>query len=163
RQPPAFAAGSVAARKVQHCIRVHTARQAVNTVFNEVEFRLQRPVVRSMPQTVDIVLTKACNLACTSCVDYETPGAKRISLENFEKVARQLFPTARLVSICSGGEPSLHKGLEDLLRIARRYRLETWVLSNGMLLKEDRVRTIVREGLITTHGFSVDGFRPATV
>src|SRR5438045_1339245 len=130
-QPPEFGVGCVAARKVQPGMRVHSARQAVNTALNDVEFRLQRPVVRSMPQNVDIVLTKACNLACTFCVDYETPGAKRISLENFEKVARQLFPTARLVSMCSGGEPYLHKGLEDLLRIARRYQLETWVLCNG--------------------------------
>ncbi len=109
------------------------------------------------------MLTKACNLACTFCVDYETLGAKRVSLENFDKVARQLFPTARLVSICSGGEPYLHKGLEDLLRVARRYRVATWVLSNGMLLREDRIRTIVREGLITTHGFSFDGYEAATV
>ena len=144
-------------------MRRFTARQALNTGLNEVEFRLQSTVVRSLPQNVDIVLTKACNLACTFCVDYETPGAKRISLENFERVARQLFPTARLVSICSGGEPYLHKGLEDLLRVARRHRVATWVLSNGMLVREDRVRTIVREGLITTHGFSVDGFHPATV
>src|SRR5919204_12996 len=93
--------GSVAARRIQPGMRVHTARQAVNTALNEAEFRLQRPTVRSMPQNVDIVLTKACNLACTFCVDYETPGAKRISLENFARVARQLFPTARLVSICS--------------------------------------------------------------
>jgi radical SAM protein with 4Fe4S-binding SPASM domain len=135
----------------------------VNTLRNEVEFRLQSEVVRSRPQNVDIVLTKACNLACTFCVDYETPGAKRISIENFEKVARQLFPTARLISMCSGGEPYLHKGLEDLLRIARRYKVATWVLSNGMLVSEDRVRTIVREGLITTHGFSVDGFKASTV
>ena len=84
-------------------MRRFTARQALNTGLNEVEFRLQSTVVRSLPQNVDIVLTKACNLACTFCVDYETPGAKRISLENFERVARQLFPTARLVSICSGG------------------------------------------------------------
>ena len=144
-------------------MRRFTARQALNTVLNEAEVRLQSAVVHSLPQNVDIVLTKACNLACTFCVDYETPGAKRISIENFEKVARQLFPTARLVSICSGGEPYLHKGLEDLLRVARRYRVATWVLSNGMLLREDRVRTIVREGLITTHGFSVDGFRASTV
>src|SRR3989442_11017679 len=143
-------------------MRRFTARQALNTVLNEVEFRLQRPVVHSLPQNIDIVLTKACNLACTFCVDYETPGAKRISIENFEKVARQLFPTARLVSICSGGEPYLHKGLEDLLRIARRYRTATWVLSNGMLLREDRVRTIVRESLITLHGFSVDGLEAPT-
>src|SRR5438128_9368767 len=144
-------------------MRRFTARQALNTVLNEVEFRLQSPVVRSLPQNVDIVLTKACNLACTFCVDYETPGAKRISLENFEKVARQLFPTARLVSICSGGEPYLHKGLEDLLRVARRYKLETWVLSNGMLLKEDRVRTIVREGLRPVLAFAVAGFEAPTV
>src|SRR2546422_10959729 len=128
-----------------------------------VEPRLQSHAPRSLPQNVDIVLTKACNLACTFCKDYETLGAKRVSLENFEKVARQLFPTARWLSICSGGEPYLHKGLEDLLRIARRYKLEAWVLSNGMLLKEDRVRTIVREGLITLHGFSVDGFDAPTV
>src|SRR5438128_7126899 len=144
-------------------MRRFTARKALNTVLNEAELRLQSPVVRSFPQNVDIVLTKACNLACTFCVDYETPGAKRLSIENFAKVPRQLFPTARLVSICSGGEPYLHKGLEHLLRIARGYRIATWVLSNGMLLREDRVRAIVREGLITTHGFSVDGFRASTV
>jgi sulfatase maturation enzyme AslB (radical SAM superfamily) len=92
-------------------IRHLTTRQALNTLRNEAEFRLQSEVLGSLPQNVDIVLAKACNLACTFCVDYETPGAKRISIESFEKIARQLFPTARLVSICSGGEPYLHKGL----------------------------------------------------
>jgi len=143
--------------------RVHTPRQALNTAINLAEFLAHRPVLRSMPQKVDIVLTKACNLACTFCVDYETPGAKRVSLENFTKIGAQLFPTARNVSICSGGEPYLHKGLEDLLRFVKRYKVETWVLSNGMLVREDRIRTIVREGLITTQGFSVDGFEDATV
>ena len=142
---------------------IHTARQAVNTAVNVAEFWLQTPVVRSMPQNVDIVLTKACNLACTFCIDYETPGAKRVSLENFQKVGRQLFPSARLVSICSGGEPYLHKGLEDLLRFVRGYKVATWVLSNGMLVKEDRIRTIVREGLISMQGFSCDGFEAPTV
>ncbi len=144
-------------------MRLPTPKQTLNTLLNEAEILVQPEVARSMPQNVDIVLTKACNLACTFCVDYETPGAKRVSSENLEKVAHQLFPTARLVSICSGGEPYLHKGLEGLLRLAQRYNVATWVLSNGMLLTEDRVRTMVREGLITTHGFSVDGFRAETV
>jgi radical SAM protein with 4Fe4S-binding SPASM domain len=140
-----------------------TVRQALNKLVSSVETRFQLPVVRSLPQEVDVVLTKACNLACTFCKDYETEGARRVSVANFEKAARQLFPTARWVSFCSGGEPYLHKGLEELLRIARRYRVTTWVLSNGMLLTEDRLRPIVREGLISLHGFSVDGARPATV
>lgn len=143
--------------------RINTVRQAVNAALNHAEYFLQRPVLRSLPQNVDVVLTKACNLACRFCIDYETLGAKRISLENFEKIARQLFPTARRLSICSGGEPYLHKGLEDILRVAKRYKLDTWVLSNGMLLKEDRIRTICREGLIDLHGFSCDGFKPETV
>ena len=83
-------------------MRRFTARQALNTGLNEVEFRLQSTVVRSLPQNVDIVLTKACNLACTFCVDYETPGAKRISLENFERVARMRATFARM----AGRSPS---------------------------------------------------------
>jgi radical SAM protein with 4Fe4S-binding SPASM domain len=110
-----------------------------------------------------VVLTKACNLACTFCKDYETEGAKNVTAENLARVASQLFPTARRLSICSGGEPYLHRELEFILRLAREYKLYTWVLSNGMLLKEDRMRAIVRDGLITEHGFSVDGIEPPTV
>jgi len=116
-----------------------------------------------MPVTIDVVLTKACNLACTFCKDYETEGAQRISLSNFERIATQLFPTAMRLSLCSGGEPYLHRGLEEILRIGKRHRLYTWVLSNGMLVKPDRVRPMVREKLISMHGFSVDGYRAATV
>jgi radical SAM protein with 4Fe4S-binding SPASM domain len=134
-------------------------------LLNKLEFAAQRTRLRSKPVVVDVVLTKACNFACTFCKDYETLGSKRIALSNFEVAARQLMPTASRLSICSGGEPYLHTGLEDILRIARRYNptLYTWVLSNGSILREDRVRRIISEGLITEHGFSVDGIKPETV
>ena len=112
---------------------------------------------------VDLVITKACNLACTFCKDYEHPGAKKVERENFERVAAELFPTARWLNICSGGEPYLHTGLEDLLRLAKQYKLKNWVLSNAMLLKEDRMRAIFEEGLIDSHGFSIDGLEDETV
>lgn len=144
-------------------LRYLTAKKIINTAVNTIEAKLQLPTVHSLPQNVDVVLTTKCNLACVFCKAYDTSGAKYLSIENFEKVARQLFPTARLLSICSGGEPYLHKGLEDVLRIAHSYRVPTWVLSNGMLLKEERIRTIVREELISQHGFSVDGIKASTV
>ena len=136
-----------------------------NKLINRLEVRLGRPRMFSKPVGVDVVLTKACNFACTFCKDYETEGAKRISVENFERMARQLMPTASRLNFCSGGEPYLHTGLEELLRIARRYNpdLYTWVLSNGSILRENRLRTILEEDLITEHGFSVDGVRAATV
>lgn len=135
----------------------------LNQLLNRAETSLGRTHLRSRPVDVDIVLSKACNLACTFCKDYETIGAKRISVRNVERIAAQIFPTARRLNICSGGEPYLHTGLENVLRIARRYGLFTWVLSNGTILDERRLRAIVREGLIDEQGFSVDGYEAATV
>ena len=140
-----------------------TPQQFVNRAVNEIETRCGAGFLRSMPAVVDVVLTKACNLACTFCKDYETEGAQNVSEANLTRLAEQLFPTARRLSICSGGEPYLHRGLEHILRHARKHKLYTWVLSNGMLLKEDRIRSIVREELITEHGFSIDGIQPETV
>ena len=140
-----------------------TLRQAANKAKNQLEARLQRTKLSSKPVVVDLVVTKACNLACTFCKDYEHPGAKKVERENFERVAAELFPTARWLNICSGGEPYLHTGLEDLLRLAKRYKLKNWVLSNAMLLKEERMREIFEEGLIDSHGFSIDGIENETV
>src|SRR5436309_12579470 len=63
-------------------MRRFTARQALNTGINEVEFRLQTTVFLSLPQKIETVLTITCKLACTICVDFATPVSKRISLEN---------------------------------------------------------------------------------
>jgi radical SAM protein with 4Fe4S-binding SPASM domain len=139
------------------------ARKRLNQLLNRVESRLCTTTARSMPVVVDVVLTKACNLACTFCKDYQTVGAQRVSVQNFEKIAAQIFPTAHRINICSGGEPYLHPGLEDLLRICKRHGLFTWLLSNGTLCREERLRAIVREGLVDEHGFSVDGFKAETV
>lgn len=138
-------------------------RQLANKALNELDIRRGARKLASSPMVVDLILTKACNLACTFCKDYELDGSKNVSRENLQKVAEQLFPNANRLSICSGGEPYLHRELEFILRLAARYDLYTWVLSNGMLLKEDRMSAIIDEGLITEHGFSCDGIEPATV
>ncbi len=140
-----------------------TLKQAANKALSRVESSCRRAKLVSKPLVVDLVVTKACNLACTFCKDYEHPGAKKVDREQFERVARELFPTARWLNICSGGEPYLHLGLEDLLRLAKSYKVKRWVLSNAMLLKEERMRAILEEGLIDSHGFSVDGIKAKTV
>ena len=137
--------------------------QVINVIVNVFEERLQKRKMHSYPQVIAVVLTKKCNLKCIYCKDYETVGSQQISSENYTKLAENLFPKARLIRFCSGGEPYLHKNLVDFLRIARRYNVKTLVMSNGMLIKEDVIRTIVREELITTHGFSIDGIKASTV
>jgi radical SAM protein with 4Fe4S-binding SPASM domain len=142
---------------------INTIKRALNTTINIFETKMQLPVLNSLPQIIDVVLTRSCNLKCIFCKNYETSGAKQISMDCFEKVARHFFPTTRTLSICSGGEPYLHKNLIDLLRIARKYKISTFVLSNGMLVREDIIRTIIQEELISRHGFSVDGITASTV
>jgi len=90
-------------------------------------------------------------------------GAKSIAVETFERAAQILFPTARKLSLCSGGEPYLHKRLIELLRVAKQYNIPTWLLSNGTRITEEKAATIVDEQLVTWHGFSVDGINPETV
>ena len=150
-------------KRVVNIVKNITVKSGLNAAINQFELGRQSSMLHSLPQIVDVVLTKACNLKCIFCKDYESLGGRYISIENFEKVARQLFPTAHSVSMCSGGEPYMHRQLIDLLRIVRRYKIATWLLSNGMLLKEKPIRTIIREELISQHGFSVDGIKASTV
>jgi radical SAM protein with 4Fe4S-binding SPASM domain len=151
--------------KQRHTTARPLAASRANRRDNEIELAAQRSRLRSYPVIVDVVLTKACNFACTFCKDYETEGSARISVANFERIAEQVLPTAMRLNICSGGEPYLHAGLEEILRIAKRYnpRISIWVLSNGSILHESRIRRIIEEDLVTEHGFSVDGATAETV
>jgi radical SAM protein with 4Fe4S-binding SPASM domain len=144
-------------------LQIIRLKQLANTFRNIIEAKTNRSYVQSYPQIVDIVLTKACNLKCAFCKDYETEGAKAISVENFTRAAEILFPTARKLSLCSGGEPYLHKRLIDFLRISKEYRVPTWLLSNGTRMTDEISKTIVDEQLVTWHGFSVDGCDAETV
>ncbi|MEZ4387427.1 MAG: radical SAM protein [Candidatus Krumholzibacteriia bacterium] len=141
---------------------MHLQRLA-NAVINKLESKRRPATPLSLPTYVDVVLTKHCNLACRFCNDYETDGAQNQSLPAFERIAAKLLPTAKQLSICSGGEPYLHRHLLDILRVARSYGVRVWLLSNGMLCDEARLRAIVEENLVTEHGFSVDGIEAATV
>jgi len=144
--------------------RIYSLLGRINRQINKTERQTERQRLVSRPVNVDLVVTKACNFACVFCKDYETPdGSPRISLDNVRTAAKQLFPYAQKLNICSGGEPYLHPQLEDILRLAKRYGLFTWVLSNGSVMNEIRTRTMVREGLIDEHGFSIDGYHPETV
>jgi radical SAM protein with 4Fe4S-binding SPASM domain len=140
-----------------------TIKSFGNTVVNQFDFMRQSKTLHSKPVNVDIVVTKECNLKCIFCKDYPTSGAKYLSVDDFEKAASQLLPSALNLSICSGGEPYMNRQILDILRIAKRYSVRTVVLSNATLLKEELIRKIIREDLIQQHNFSVDGINAVTV
>ena len=67
-------------------------------LLSEAEIAAGAHYLRSRPQVVDLVLTKACNLACTFCKDYEVEGADNVTESQLQRAADQLFPSASRLS-----------------------------------------------------------------
>lgn len=150
-------------KTVINTLKGRTWKQLMNATLQLIELKSQKSFVSSLPLILDVVPTHECNLKCIFCKKYETFGDNNISIENFQILAKELFPTASMVTFSSGGEPYMHKQLVELLRIARQYHVRMNVSSNGMLLDESLIRTIACEELIAEHIFSIDGIKASTV
>ncbi|MEJ2718759.1 MAG: radical SAM protein [Deltaproteobacteria bacterium] len=135
-----------------------------NGLVNYAEALMGRVAPVSLPVGLDIILTKACNLRCTFCVSYGSlKGERWMSFDLYEQIARELFPTALNLFICSGGEPLLYSRIRDALRLARDSRTLVTMTSNGMLLNEETARWMVADQSLHELCISFDGARKETL
>ena len=124
--------------------------------------RVSKPL--SYPWKLDIVLTKACNLRCTFCISYGSlKGERWMDFGLYENIARQLFPSAHTVFFCSGGEPLLYPRVREALKLARKYRTMTVMVSNGTLLDQDVARWLVHDQCLHELIISFDGSSKKTL
>lgn len=140
------------------------AKALMNALVNccEEVLRVSRPM--SLPRTVDIALTKACNLRCVQCISYGSArDARWLPFELFERIAEALFPTSLKVEFCSGGEPFLYRKIRDALAMARRYRNVTDVTSNGMLIDRETADWLLEDQTLHDLRVSFDGARKETL
>lgn len=129
-----------------------------NAAINYCEALLRIPKPRTLPVSIDIVLTKACNLRCIFCISYGSLKNDRwMSFDLYERIARKLFPSALGLFICSGGEPFLYPRLRDALKLARQYRTMTTITSNGMLLNRKNAQWLVEDQSLHELCISFDG------
>lgn len=84
---------------------------------------------------VYIEITNICNLNCKFCLQ-DSRKKEFISIENFEKIIKQIKDYTNLVALHVKGEPLLHKDLEQILKILEKYQLKTNITTNGLLVKE---------------------------
>lgn len=88
-----------------------------------------------------IRVTNACRMGCSHCMVASRPDGDHMSIETFRQamnlVERIGIPEPLLVS---GGEPTDHPRLEELLSIARHASMFTLLLSNGLFLTQDSDR-----------------------
>jgi len=102
-----------------------------------------------------------CNLRCRTCY-FSAPDAHDLfrpamSLDEFQAIAKMVFPLTRILYLSCGAEPFLTKGFESYIQIAGKYRIPyTGYITNGLLFTEDIIVSSV-ENRISEITISIDG------
>lgn len=92
----------------------------------------------------------ACNLRCVMCPWREiTKNAENRGLMSQEvwQGIRPYLADVKSIDFTGGGEPLLQPRLEEWIAEARSAGCETGFLSNGLLLREDRLKNLLDAGL----------------
>lgn len=106
-------------------------------------------LIKPQPQHIYLVLTAACNLRCKGCRygrDF-TPGhqlALPMVRDLLDDVKEANFEVVRLY----GGEPLLHKQINEIVEYCTKLRLRTYLTTNGLLLKK-KIDDLYTAGLRT--------------
>jgi 7,8-dihydro-6-hydroxymethylpterin dimethyltransferase len=86
-----------------------------------------------------IEITKECNCACAICFSVSGPGAgAQMSLDEVVQVARSLKQKGLCAVTLSGGEPTLHPDLAEIIAGIRALGMDVTVASNGLRIGRDQ-------------------------
>jgi radical SAM protein with 4Fe4S-binding SPASM domain len=113
------------------------------------------------PLSLEMDVTNQCNLRCVMCHFSDPRVYKRrrkdLSVEDFTRIARQVFPLCSRVSLSFGCEPLLHHRFGELLAVTRSFRVPfVHVTTNGTLLTEPLAEQMIQSELHSLM-ISIDG------
>jgi wyosine [tRNA(Phe)-imidazoG37] synthetase (radical SAM superfamily) len=120
-------------------------------------------------EVIMLETTSYCNLKCPSCavpmwvelgnkIHYH-PRLGQIPIEIIEEVFVETKDTLKQILLFNYGEPFLDNRLIEILRLAKRITPSVRIITstNGTVMKKSWPETIVKEGLIDSITFSIDG------
>src|SRR5580692_5420507 len=110
------------------------------------------------PILAQIVPIRRCNLDCAYCNEYDRTSAP-VPLDLMLRRIDKLGDLGTAIITLSGGEPTLHPGLDAIItRIRQRGAIAT-LITNGLLLTPERIEKLNRAGLDYLQ-ISIDNARP---
>ncbi len=109
------------------------------------------------PVLCNYYVTYRCNATCSFCDIWEKPSPY-ITLENAEANMQQLRKLGVKVIDFTGGEPLLHRQIDQLLALAKKYGFITTLTTNGLLYPKWAERL---KGLVDMLHFSLDSVHAA--
>lgn len=137
---------------------------------------LRRPVARPTVATLNLlqrlkyapfftqlVVTRRCNLSCTYCNEFDKVS-KPVPIGTLKERARKLKDLGSFSICLTGGEPTMHPDLFELIRYCR-FELsffKTSVITNGYYLTPKLINKLNEAGLQDMQ-ISIDGVKPNDV
>jgi len=113
------------------------------------------------PVLAHLIPIRRCNLSCAYCNEYDSvSGPVRLSV--LEERVDHLARLGTSVITISGGEPTLHPELDDLIRYIRGRGMLVGLITNGYLLTAERIQRLNRAGLDHMQ-ISIDNVMPDDV
>ncbi len=115
----------------------------------------------SHPYMAQIVPMRRCNLACTYCNEYDD-SSKPVPIDEMLRRIDHLGRLGTAVITISGGEPTLHPELDDIIRRIRKTGAIAGMITNGYFLMPDRIERLNKAGLDHMQ-ISIDNVMPDEV
>ena len=108
--------------------------KSLNAHLNELETLLGKEHLLSVPTHLEIDFLSECNLRCQMChqAKYVMPHGKLTELQLNKLIDR--LPYIETAMIAGLGEPLLYKKIGDFLPFLRRYKVQSHLFTNGMLI-----------------------------
>jgi radical S-adenosyl methionine domain-containing protein 2 len=98
-------------------------------------------------ETVNLHLERRCNMRCEYCYGQFPERPPMLSIARWSEILDELARSGvRRVSF-SGGEPTLFRGLDALLRHARSLSMQCSMITNGTLLTDEMLDELSMVGL----------------
>ncbi|MBI3896438.1 MAG: radical SAM protein [Acidobacteria bacterium] len=113
------------------------------------------------PLLVHLIPMRRCNLSCTYCNEYDDFSAPVPTAEMFRRVDRLAGLGTSVITI-SGGEPTLHPDLDEIIARIRQHGMIAGLITNGYLLTPERIERLNRAGLEYLQ-ISIDNVTPDEV
>lgn len=132
-----------------------------NKKLNDSERDSQITILKSMPQRIVFETTNRCNLRCQMCgQSHRKFTGIDMSVETFKKT-EPFWPAVYDVSLFGWGEPLLNAHLGGFFDMIIAHKPRVFVLTNGLLLKDNMIERFVKGGLAFLN-FSFDGVTAET-
>lgn len=139
-------------------IRVRRALKQARRKAREARMFARAMQSASHPILAQIVPIRRCNLDCSYCNEYDKTS-QPVPLDEMLRRIDRLADLGTTIMTLSGGEPTLHPGLDDIIhRIRERGAIAT-LITNGYLLTPERIRRLNRAGLDYLQ-ISIDNVQP---